>query len=196
MTDCCGMLSKHYTGVRRDLAASVLHVIPFLKELLLYTGCVDAGAKTAAYNLKKGRSLLIFIGGEKEQLMSENGKHKIYLRHRKGFVKLALQHGAHLVPMYAFGENDVFTVSQLFMKSRLWLQHTLQIGLPLIYGRYGTFIPHKVDLHMEIGKPIPVTKVNKEDITPEMVDALHAQFLAEMTRLFDRTKGKHPEHAN
>jgi hypothetical protein len=49
--------------------------------------------------LKKGRSLLIFIGGEKEQLMSENGKHKIYLKHRKGFVKLALQHGAHLIPM-------------------------------------------------------------------------------------------------
>jgi hypothetical protein len=48
----------------------------------------------------------------------------------------------------------------------------------------------------QVGKPIPVSKVNKEDITPEMVDALHAQFLLEMTRLFDRTKGKHPEHAN
>lgn len=33
MTDCCGMLSKHYTGARRDLAATVLHVIPFLKEV-------------------------------------------------------------------------------------------------------------------------------------------------------------------
>ncbi len=60
---------------------------------------MDASAKTASYNLKKDRSLLIFIGGEKEQLMSENGKHKIYLKHRKGFVKLALQYGADLVPM-------------------------------------------------------------------------------------------------
>ncbi len=73
---------------------------------MLWTGCVDAGAATANYNLKKDRSLLIFIGGEKEQLMSENGQHRIYLRHRKGFVKLALQYGAHLVPM-------VTTLSQL-----------------------------------------------------------------------------------
>ena len=84
-------------------------------QLLLWLGCVDAGASTANYNLKKGRSLLIFIGGEKEQLMSENGKHKIYLKNRKGFVKLALQHGAHLLPMYAFGENDVHTIHLWFM---------------------------------------------------------------------------------
>jgi hypothetical protein len=42
---------------------------------------------------------LIFIGGEKEQLMTVPGEHKIFLRSRKGFVKLALEYGAHLVPM-------------------------------------------------------------------------------------------------
>lgn len=104
-------------------------------QLLLWLGCVDAGASTASFNLKKGRSLLIFIGGEKEQLMSENGRHKIYLKTRKGFVKLALQHGAHLLPVvcsrfvitiffimssqYAFGENEVHTIHQWFMSKLL-----------------------------------------------------------------------------
>ena len=46
-----------------------------------------------------GRSILIFIGGEKEQLMTENGKHKIFLSTRKGFIKLALTYGAHLIPV-------------------------------------------------------------------------------------------------
>ena len=72
---------------------------------------MDASAKTAHYNLKKGRSVLIFIGGEKEQLMTEVGKHKIFLKNRKGFVKLAIEYGIPLVPMYAFGENDCYTVS-------------------------------------------------------------------------------------
>ena len=33
MTDCCGMLSKVYSGKRVDLAASVLFFIPLLKEV-------------------------------------------------------------------------------------------------------------------------------------------------------------------
>lgn len=62
-------------------------------------GCVDASSATCHYNLKRKRSILIFIGGEKEQLMTEPGSHKIYLLNRKGFVKLALQYGCDLVPM-------------------------------------------------------------------------------------------------
>jgi hypothetical protein len=60
---------------------------------------VDASSATCHYNLKRDRSILIFIGGEKEQLMTEPGCHKIYLLNRKGFVKLALQYGCDLIPM-------------------------------------------------------------------------------------------------
>jgi hypothetical protein len=114
MTDSVGFLSEHYKGERRDLAASVLMLVPVLKDLLLLLGCVDASAHTAHHNMKKGRSILVFVGGEKEQLLSMNGEHKVYLNNRKGFVRLALQYGAHLVPMYCFGENECYTTS-LFM---------------------------------------------------------------------------------
>lgn len=66
---------------------------------MLWLGCVDASSATAKYNLDRNRSLLIYIGGEKEQLMTEKGKEKIFVKSRKGFIKLALQYGAHLVPM-------------------------------------------------------------------------------------------------
>jgi hypothetical protein len=35
----------------------------------------------------------------------------------------------------------------------------------------------------------------KDSITQKDIDDLHATFVAEMQRLFDRTKGKYPEHA-
>lgn len=73
-------------------------IVPSI-QLLLWLGCVDASSSTAHFNMVKGNSLLIYVGGEKEQLMSESGKHSIYVLHRKGFVKLALQYGADLVPM-------------------------------------------------------------------------------------------------
>ena len=65
----------------------------------MWLGCVDAGSATAHYNLKKGRSILIFVGGEKEQLMTTPKEHKIYLNNRKGFIKLAIEYGTPLIPM-------------------------------------------------------------------------------------------------
>jgi 2-acylglycerol O-acyltransferase 2 len=115
MTNGCGMLDKVHGGDRRDLCATVLFFVPVFREMLLWLGCVDAGTRTAHHNLKCGRSILIFVGGEKEQLMTTPGVHQIFLNNRKGFVKLALEYGSPLVPMYAFGENEVFYVSKLFM---------------------------------------------------------------------------------
>jgi 1-acyl-sn-glycerol-3-phosphate acyltransferase len=192
MTDNCGMLSKHYTGERRDLVASALLAVPVLREMLLFLGCVDAGSKTAKHNLHLGYSLFIYIGGEKEQLMTAVGEHRVYLKSRKGFIKLALASGADLVPMYAFGENDCYSLSNAFKDFRMTLHEKFQLGIPLFYGRWGTLLPYPVKIAVEIGKPIPVQKVEDGvDITSEMIDKLHAKFQEEMLRLFERTKGKY-----
>lgn len=74
----------------------------FSLKVLLWLGCVDAGSKTAHHNLKKGRSILIFIGGEREQLLTTPGEHTIFLSNRKGFIKLALEYGTPLVPMVSW----------------------------------------------------------------------------------------------
>ncbi len=113
-------------------------------------GCVDASSSTAEYNMKKGYSLLIFVGGEKEQLMTKPNEHKIYLKSRKGFVKLALKHGADLVPMYAYGENECYTISNFASGFRIWLQHKFQIGLPIMYGLWGTLMPYRVKMVIEV----------------------------------------------
>eukprot|EP00602_Paraphysomonas_sp_CaronLab_P004684 CAMPEP_0185018216 /NCGR_PEP_ID=MMETSP1103-20130426/1012_1 /TAXON_ID=36769 /ORGANISM="Paraphysomonas bandaiensis, Strain Caron Lab Isolate" /LENGTH=202 /DNA_ID=CAMNT_0027547947 /DNA_START=142 /DNA_END=750 /DNA_ORIENTATION=- len=192
MTDSCGMLSHIYKGERRDLIASVLFMFPVLREILLFLGCVDADSKTAKYNLSKGRSLLIYIGGEKEQLMTTPGEQKIYVKNRKGFIKLALQYGAHLVPMYAFGENECYHVSKAFMGLRLWLQENLRLGIPLVWGRLAApLVPLKVPITVEIGEPIAVEKKAVEDISSADIDALHSKFIEGMVKLFDKTKAKH-----
>ena len=57
----------------------------------------------------------------------------------------------------------------------------------------GTFIPHKVNLNVEIGKPILVEKKQKELITDADINKLHDKFVVEIQRLFDRTKSKYNE---
>ena len=51
---------------------------------------------------------MIVVGGAEEALDAHPGHHILTLKKRKGFIKMALQTGADLVPCYSFGENDLF----------------------------------------------------------------------------------------
>ena len=45
-------------------------------------------------------------GGATEALYAYPGKNTVVLKKRLGFVKLAIQKGASLLPAYSFGENN------------------------------------------------------------------------------------------
>lgn len=53
-------------------------------------------------------AVVIVPGGAAEALHARPGNFTLVLKNRKGFVRLALQHGADLVPAYSFGENDLY----------------------------------------------------------------------------------------
>ncbi len=196
MTNGCNFLSNVYNGDRRDLVATVLLMIPILRDILLWLGCVDASAKTAKHNLKMKRSLLIYIGGEKEQLLAQPNTHKIYLKSRKGFIKLAIQHNVSIIPMYAFGENEAFqTIEEggFWDKMQNYIQKEFKVVLPLFWGRYGLPIPfNNTPVQVELGKPIyPVLPDSSKLPLEEQIERLHQVFIKEMERLFERTKKDH-----
>lgn len=195
MTDSCGFFEKVYAGPKRDLAATVLFLLPGLRELISLLGNVDASSKTAHHNLKKGRSLQIFVGGEKEQLMTKPGEHKIFLKSRKGFIKLALQYGCDLVPTYAFGENELYRISDFGLPFRQFLQEKFQVAFCLSFGSprwWNWLAPLKGSkLYIAVGKPITVDKKAKHEITTEDIESLHDTFCKEIQRLFESKKGKY-----
>ena len=57
---------------------------------------------------KKGLSVCLVVGGAREALLASPGEINLTLKRRKGFVKYALQNGADLVPVFSFGENELF----------------------------------------------------------------------------------------
>jgi 2-acylglycerol O-acyltransferase 2 len=54
-----------------------------------------------------GSSITIVVGGAAESLAAHPGTADLTLKKRMGFIKMALTHGADLVPVFSFGENDV-----------------------------------------------------------------------------------------
>ena len=193
MTDTAGFMSKFPSLVtqRRDLVASVTLAIPGYRELLMWLGCVDAGKATAKRVLRKGYHLYVLPGGEAEQLMTQYKKHRVYVKRRKGFVKLAIEHGASLVPVYAFGETDMYHTSNLFMGLRKWMMKNMRVAIPLFWGRWGTPMPYPVTLTVVVGKPVKVERVEPaSDITQEQVESLHDKFVEELGSLFEKYKAE------
>ncbi len=63
---------------------------------------------------------LAVSGGAAEALDARPGNHILTLQNRRGFVRIALETGAYLIPVYSFGENDLFIqVSLVFTRTSI-----------------------------------------------------------------------------
>ena len=173
----------------RTLAASAIFRIPIVRELGLWTGCIDARREVAEQCLDRGRSLVILPGGTAEQLRTSYGKEIVYLQRRKGFVKLAMQKSVPIVPLYAFGASDYYYTSHALYGFREWIQKKLGVCVPLAMGFWGSLLsPMPVKTILVFGKPMLFVTKTKGAPTPEEVDEAHAKFCAELQKLFESHK--------
>lgn len=186
MTYGTNFMTDIFPYERRDLSASVLFYIPVVRELLMWLGCIDASAKTAEKALKEGMSLLIYVGGEKEQLACKYGEHAVVVKKRKGFVRLAVKYGASLIPTYVWGENDLYYVSDFLSGFRNMLVTRFRIGVNIAFGRWGSFVPYQKALNMVVGDPIPTEK--NENPSDEVIQKYLKQYCSALEDLFDSTK--------
>lgn len=192
-----------FPGIRPYLMMlTVWFRAPFFRDYIMSGGLVTSDKESAAHILsrKDGGNLLgVIVGGAQEALNARPGAYKLLLRNRKGFVRLALMHGADLVPIFSFGENDLY--DQVENSPGSWLrliQNRLQkimgISLPLFHGR-GIFqynfglLPYRRPITTVVGKPIRVQKI--QNPSQEEVDRLHQHYIKELCDLFEAHKLKY-----
>ncbi|XP_006861948.1 PREDICTED: 2-acylglycerol O-acyltransferase 1 [Chrysochloris asiatica] len=185
-----------------------LHVLPFwfrcplFREYLMSSGPVSVSKRSVSHVLSKeggGNISVIVLGGAEESLYAHPGSFTLFIHQRKGFVKMALTHGAYLVPVFSFGENELF--KQVSNPEGSWirtLQETLKkiVGftLPLFHAR-GVFqynfglVPYRKPIHTVVGRPIPVHQTLNP--TSEQIETLHQNYMEELRKLFEEHKGKY-----
>ncbi|XP_063908655.1 2-acylglycerol O-acyltransferase 2-like isoform X2 [Zophobas morio] len=190
-------LQKRYPELILKLAGMELFFyLPFTKEIGLGLGGISCSAKSLTYVLNKpegGYGVILYPGGAAEAICARPGQHRIVLKERKGFVKIALKTGASLVPVFTFGEVELFDQIQNPLICRcqlLWkklFRYTL--ALPLGSGFFQTsfgLIPRRKPLFTVVGQPIDVARV--ENPTQEEIDELHQKFIKQLVNLFDTYK--------
>jgi hypothetical protein len=78
---------------------------PFIKHIVGVFGICDASAKTLKRTLAR-RSVVLYPGGIAELFLCDHEQERLFVHKRKGFVKVALQAGVDIVPVYFFGNTQ------------------------------------------------------------------------------------------
>jgi 2-acylglycerol O-acyltransferase 2 len=163
--------------------ASVLTHIPLVRHVYGWMGIISAGRQSLAHAFQQGYNVCIIPGGIAEMFLVSPNEENLFLQRRRGFIKLALQTGAALVPIYHLGNTVLFSQP----RSGAWhylarLSRALRISLIVIKGRFGLPLPYQERIVMLIGEPIPT--VQTENPSSDVIEELHAKFMAEMESLY------------
>jgi 2-acylglycerol O-acyltransferase 2 len=170
--------------------------VPFWRELLLRLGVISVSERSIRNVLKKGpgNAVLVVPGGAAEALDARPGTHSLTLNKRQGFFRIALQHGASLVPIYSFGENDLYV--QAGNEEGTLLRRIQDIFLkyagfatPFFSGAGSTGtaipmnpIPSRVPIITIVGDPIMVPLI--ADPTNEDIQKIRFQYIAKLQEMF------------
>jgi 2-acylglycerol O-acyltransferase 2 len=112
---------------------------------------------------------------------------------------VAIQNGASLVPVYCFGETDLYDQlpnhrGTLLRKVQTYFQKLLGFSIPLCYGR-GIFnykmglMPHRASLNVVVGSPIDCPCEAKP--SDEMINEYHDRYLQALKALWDDHKDRY-----
>lgn len=202
-TEATGFSAQYPGIVPHLLTLEGQFYFPFQRELILFNG-INAVSKESLIHILNykgtGNAAIIVVGGAEEALDAVPSTFeptvRLKLNSRKGFVKMALKNGADLVPVFSFGENDIFfqapnSSGSIARKIQSGFTKMAGFSPPLFHGRgvfqysYG-LLPYRKPITTVVGAPIRVTR--NSDPSEDEVNELHGKYTTALKDLFEAHK--------
>lgn len=207
-TDATGF-SKKFPGIDiRVLTLGLNFYAPWTRELLLSCGMCSASKHSCNKILGRGpgSAIMLVVGGAQESLDAAPGTYRLTLS-RQGFVRVALDNDACLVPVLGFGETDVYDTYVYGKNSWVrWFQESAKnkfgFAPPVFHGR-GMFnysfgvLPHRKPVFAVVGPPIELPKISPEmkgkgliatEEGRRIVDECHQKYIKGLVDLYQAFK--------
>jgi 2-acylglycerol O-acyltransferase 2 len=173
---------------------------PFLREVLIFSGVCSVARESCDAILARGpgSAVCIVVGGAAEALETSKDMYRLVLN-RKGFVRVAVENNAQLVPVLGFGETSAFETltsdsDSALRRWQVWAQQKLGFSLPVFWGRgilnydFG-FMPRRTPIEVVCGAPVNPAVFKAQGLEGEaLVAAVHAEYVQQLTELFHSHK--------
>lgn len=188
------------TGINTHIQTlAVNFYIPFWRRLMIWMGCGDASSACIRKTLRggPGESVALIVGGAEESLMSKPNTNDLYLMKRRGFLKIALQEGSPLVPVYGFGENNCYKKPEIAdnrtVKKVLRVVKKFTGFVPLLIAGRGFFnynwglMPHRTPIVVVVGEPLEMPRIAEP--TVEEMDYWQQRYVEALEKLYVEHRG-------
>eukprot|EP00434_Breviolum_minutum_P019144 symbB.v1.2.016873.t3/scaffold1300.1/size126151/10 len=183
------MFDKLGAGRCNWVAAPILFKLPFFRSYLERVGAMPANAGNIRAALARNENVALVLDGVAGMFQATTHRQEVaYLLKRKGIVKIALQSGASLVPVYGFGHSELWTklLDPFGFLERISI--ALDISLVPFFGLGGWPLgpTNRVPLAMVFGQPLECPQ--KADPTQCEIDCYHTLLLDAFKETFDKHK--------
>lgn len=151
---------------------------PLIREWGLRLGYIGPNMQTLHQALEV-QSIVLVPGGAAEALHARPGVMQLYLRNRKGFVRLALETKCPLVPCFGFGENEIYDTTESRPLQRQ-LCKKMRFSIPLLKH----VIPRRAKVTVVVGEPV--------DFGDETnVEKCHTKYLRHLKDFYYKERSKY-----
>ena len=173
--------------------ATVLTKLPIFRQIYIWLGCIPAKKKMIERTIQTTeRNMCILPGGVAEIFTSNKDSDVLYLKRRKGFIKIALKYNLYICPIYLFGNNDLYKHD--LREGSIEERVSRRFQVPILYfrGRWGLpMIPFKTKIHIAIGEPFKLRKPKGyKKRYNRVVNIAHSEFIRQITKLYNKYKDR------
>lgn len=178
--------------------ADLLLRVPGLSEYLLLCNARNGSSSTFNALLEQGHSVAVQPGGLIEQVSTDSDREQIFFPPKLGFIRLAIKHGVPMLPLYVFGENQLFKTEPWTRRVNAWLYKNLSMGSMVVIGRGGLpnspILPNPLlmpdpqrEIHMRYGESVEVGPPD-DNPSEEKVLQVFESYKAALQALFEKHK--------
>lgn len=169
------------------MGASAIFMAPVLRDVVMWSGARTVSRSSVTHALSEGHSIVLCPGGQAELVLHEEGDTTVLCTHHKGFIRMAIEAGASVCPVFVFGEAQAQRNLLPWKSLQRWTIRRLGFPVPFIPTGYLGIspLPQPIPLTFVCGPHIPPPERAKGErasasspATPEEIDAVHEEYYA------------------